>query len=55
MDKSAFKLQDTDHHQVCKFENKLGQGFKEVVKRLKALRMKLISGRSEERSGTVEV
>jgi hypothetical protein len=49
MDKSAFKLQDTDHHQVCKFENKLGQGFKEVVKRLKTLRMKLISGRSEER------
>jgi hypothetical protein len=55
MDKPAFKLQDTDHHEVCKFENKLGQGFKEVVKRLKALRMKLIFGSSEERSGTVEV
>ena len=55
MDKPAFKLQDTDHHEVCKFENKLGQGFKEVVKRLKALRMKLIFGSSEEQSGTVDV
>jgi hypothetical protein len=55
MDKPAFKLQDTDHHEVCKFENKLGQGFKEVVKRLKALRMRLIFGSLEERSGTVEV
>ena len=55
MDKPAFKLQDTDHHEVCKFENKLGQGFKEVVRRLKALRMKLIFGSSEEQSGTVDV
>ena len=55
MDKPAFKLQDTDHHEVCKFENKLGQGFKEVVKRLKALRTRLIFGSSEERSRTVEV
>jgi hypothetical protein len=55
MDKPAFKLQDTDHHQVCKFETKLEQGFKEVVKRLKALRMKLIFGSSEEQSGTVNV
>ena len=55
MDKPAFKLQDTDHHEVCKFETKLGQGFQEVVKRLKALRMKLIFGGSEEQSGTVDV
>jgi hypothetical protein len=55
MDKTAFKLQDTDHHQVCKFETKLGPGFKEVVKRLKALRTKLIFGNSEEQSGTVDV
>jgi hypothetical protein len=55
MDKPAFKLQDTDHHEVCKFENKLGQGFKEVVKRLKALRMKLIFAYSEEQDRTVNV
>jgi hypothetical protein len=55
MDKPAFKLQDTDHHQVCKFETGLGQGFKEVVKRLKALRTKLITGSLEEQSGMVDV
>jgi hypothetical protein len=55
MGKPASKLPDTDHHQVCKFETKLKQGFKEVVKRLKALRMELISGSSEEQSGTVDV
>ena len=42
--KTADMIPNADHHQVCKYENSLSQGFDMVVKRLQILQQALNSG-----------
>ena len=41
--KVAQKIAQADHHQVCKYETKLDDGFRESLKGLKKLRSELLS------------
>ena len=41
--KTADKIPNADHHQVCKYENSLSQGFEMVITRLEILQRDLKS------------